>query len=412
MPVPNRDDGMDIRPFVIAAGAVLTSALLTACSGPSAPRAHTTTRPSLPSQATTPTRSTTSTSVTTTGFLAQSASFVTVDVGFVLGVTSCSTGTCLSLMHTVDRGASWVSASPPPTTLGATDTTGVSELHFADAVDGWAFGGSLWATHDGGQEWQAVDIGGPVVAMASGAGVVYALVEPCASAPCTDPGHLYRSPVAQNSWSEVPVVSGQFDRGAVSLVAEGQTVFVLSAYPEPEILGSSDGVHFTALPVPCSAEPEQPGPFAPASLAASDPDDLAVACLGGVAAGSQAKQLYISHDGGHSYQRLPDPPLGGDGAELAMPAPTTVLLGAWSGATQVYRIAPPDSSWTTPLIFGDGGVGVTDLGFVDPAHGAVIHGNALTALPNLSTANPPSGLGTLYLTGDGGAGWQPAPIPR
>jgi hypothetical protein len=287
----------------------------------------------------------------------------------------------------------------------------VSELHFADSVDGWAFGGSLWVTHDGGQEWHQVNLGGPIMAMASGAGIAYALVDPCPSAPCAAPGHLYRSPVGGNSWSEVAGVSGSFDRGSVSLVAEGRTVFVLTAYPDPEVLGSSDGIHFTALTAPCSAEANQPQSAAPATLAASDPDDVAIACLGGVAAGSQPKQLYLSHDGGHTYQRLTDPPMGGDGAELAMPAPTTVLLGASSGATQVYRVAPPDASWTTPLVFNDGGVGVSDLGFVDPVHGALVHGNAIAAIPTLSTANPPSGLGTLYLTDDGGADWSLVPVP-
>jgi len=358
-----------------------------------------------------PPSTTTTTPPTITGFLAQSASFVSADDGFVLGVVSCSTGTCLALRHTVDQGVSWTSLSAPPTTLGSTDTTGVSGLHFADALDGWAFGGTVWATHDGGQNWHAVNVGGPVVAMASGAGVAYALVEPCSSSPCSAPGHLYRSPVDEQSWTEVSGVSGQFDEGSWSLVAEGQTVFVLTPDPNPGILGSSDGIHFAPLTIPCSPETEYPGPILPAALAASDPADVAVACLGGGAAGSQVKEAYISHDGGHTYARLPDPPMEGDGAEVAMPAPTTVLLASSSGATLVYRQAPPDTSWTTPVDFGDGGVGVADLGFVDPSHGALIHGNATVALSILSTPNPPSGLGTLYLTDDGGAHWRLIDVP-
>jgi hypothetical protein len=191
-------------------------------------------------------------------------------------------------------------------------------------------------------------------------------------------------------------------------VAEGQSVFVLAAiYPDPEILGLSDGVHFTELPYPCTSEADQ---TAPSTLAASDPHDVAVACLGEGGAGSEPKQLYISRDAGHTYQRMPDPPIGGDGAELAMPTPTTVLLGASSGDTQVYRLASPNTSWTTAVVFNDGGIGVSDMGFVDPAHGVLVHGNALAALPDLRDGGLPPGLGTLYLTDDGGADWHLVPI--
>jgi hypothetical protein len=387
---------------------ILLGVLPAACAGPGATTETTTSRP-----VTSVSTTTTKPAPTISGFLAQSVSFVTDDDGFVLGVVPCSEGTCLALRHTIDGGVHWTSLSPPPTTLERGGPTGVSELHFADALDGWAIGGSVWATHDGGGSWHAIDIGGQVVAFASGAGVAYALVEPCASAPCLAPGRLYRSAVGEDMWKAVPDVSGRFDAGPSALVVEGRTVFVLETDPDPEILGSSDGVHFAPLTIPCVPEAEESLPIGPASLAASDPADLTVACLGGVAAGSQLKEAFVSHDGGHVYLRLPDPPFVGDGAQLAMPTPTTVLLGATSGATFVNRISPPQTAWTTPVDFGDGGLGLTDLAFVDPSHGAFIHADASSALGFLGQApSPPPDLGTLYLTDDGGAEWHPVPIPR
>ena len=345
------------------------------------------------------------------GFLVQSASFVTADDGFVLGVVACPTGTCLALRHTVDRGASWSSVPAPPTTLDGSGTTGVSDVYFADARDGWAYGSNLWVTHDGASSWHRESLGGRLVAMASGAGEVYALVEPCESAPCIGAGHLYRSPIGQDSWSPVPGISGRYEPGSVSLVAEGRAVFVLSAYPSPEILGSPDGIHFAALNSPCPlATVGEPGSYSPGSLAASGPTHVAVACLGGVGAGNQLKQVYRSEDGGHTYQRLPDPPTGGDGAELAMPAPTTLLLGAVSAATTVYRTEPPAGPWTTAFFTG-GGISLTDLAFVDPAHGAFVYGAANFTLSILSAPNPPPDLGELYLTDDGGATWHSVHIP-
>ena len=66
------------------------------------------------------------------------------------------------------------------------------ELHFANALDGWAFGATLWATDNGARSWHPVNLGGPVVAMASGAGEAYAAVQACrpSSVVCNGTGEL------------------------------------------------------------------------------------------------------------------------------------------------------------------------------------------------------------------------------
>ena len=47
-----------------------------------------------------------------TGFVLQSASFVSPTRGWVLGESPCSTGRCFSLFKTVDAGASWTCLRP------------------------------------------------------------------------------------------------------------------------------------------------------------------------------------------------------------------------------------------------------------------------------------------------------------
>ena len=69
------------------------------------------------------------------------------------------------------------------------------------------------------------------------------------------------------------------ETGQVSLVAKGRTVFLAAAYP-PELFVSTDGLHFSSLPVPCSQSSTGPGPFRPGQLAASSPSDLVLTCLG------------------------------------------------------------------------------------------------------------------------------------
>ena len=129
------------------------------------------------------------------GFLAQSVDFVTADDGFVLGYVRCGKEVCFALRRTLDRGASWLALPAPPFSVGAPDDRALFELHFANTLDGWAFGATLWATDDGARSWHQVDLGGPVVAVASGAGGAYAVVQPCRplSVVCNGPGELYRS---------------------------------------------------------------------------------------------------------------------------------------------------------------------------------------------------------------------------
>jgi hypothetical protein len=355
---------------------------------------------------------TTTTLPTFSGFVAQSASFVTADNGYVLGAVSCGGRICLALRHTTDRGAKWTSLPTPPVGTTASGVTGVTELHFADARNGWAYGNTMWVTHDGARHWRQVNVGGTVDAMVSGAGEAFVLVDPCGFTSCPSRGELLRSPVGRDDWKVVPGVTGRFDQSSpADLVAAGRAVYVLSTDPTPEIFGALDGVHFFPLPVPCQAVPGQgPSSSVPAGLAARTPSDMAVVCLGGPASGQVPKQAYVSVDSGHTYIRVSDPPVAGDGAALVYPSPGTLLLETSSAASGVDRLGIPHGRWSSPLGFSDEGIGSTDLAFVDAGHGVVVHAPFDSALFFLGQPGAPRHLGELYLTNDGGASWHPQPI--
>ena len=97
-----------------------------------------------------PTEST-ATTVNSPRFAATSASFTSTQLGWVLGTSPCGKNLCTSLVHTTDGGNTWRRIPAPPAPVNSSTRTGVSELHFANDIDGYAFGGSaLWVTHDGG----------------------------------------------------------------------------------------------------------------------------------------------------------------------------------------------------------------------------------------------------------------------
>jgi hypothetical protein len=197
------------------------------------------------------------------------------------------------------------------------------------------------------------------------------------------------------------------------LVVEGHAVFLWAAHPEPELLASTNGRRFVSLTVPCGSGSDNGlGPFTIGAMAASDPSDLAVVCLGAPSMQGEAEQIYLSHDGGHTYRRLPDAEVGFAG-ELSMPDPTTLLLtGELPSGTWAYRLSVPHDSWSKSIQFSDQGAGgLSDLAFVDSVHGVFVHGPASIALSLLRLADPPPGLGEVYITDDGGSSWYRLHIP-
>ncbi len=90
------------------------------------------------------------------GFIANAISWISPTQGWVLGAAPCSAGTCADVLGTTDAGSSWhlvgsiAGGLPAPQQSGA---TGVSEIRFATAKVGFAYGPDLWRTADGGKTW-------------------------------------------------------------------------------------------------------------------------------------------------------------------------------------------------------------------------------------------------------------------
>lgn len=269
--------------------------------------------------------------------------------------------------------------------------SGVSQIRFADARNGWAFDPQLYATHDGGATWHAVSLPGSVNALETAGGTAWAVVQaPCGASPaCTTPGALYRASAASGTWQPVAGVSLPPAAGTNEIALHGASVYVFSA---PTLLYSPTGTTLRSLPDPC------PSTFERSGFAASSATNVAVLCVGDPGMGSSTKQVFTSADSGQTYRRIADAPRGGQATGMAAGSASTIALSAASGASEIYLTSGADTTWSTPLRFGDGGQGWSDLGFTDATHGAVIH------------APVPPGQGTVYLTDDGGATWYPVAL--
>lgn len=372
--------------------------------------------------ASTPGTATTSTTAATTttfaggpvpaGFQPQSVTFVSAREGMVLGAAPCAEAPCAAVVaRTTDAGATWRALDAPgaPLVAARSGTAGVSKLRFADDENGWAFGSELWSTHDGGRTWGRVTISGAgpgatVIDLETASGLADALVQTGAGTTGQGTIALYQSPAGSDSWTPVAGVDAT-NAGDGSIVLHGLSGWVLISTSGDGGSGREwktvDGRTFApATPAPCP-----PPAGLPAILAASSNASLAAACAGGVAAGQEQKTVLVSSDGGRTWAATSArPPLGGTLDGLATPDPSTIVLGASSGASWIYASFDGGSSWET--VYTDdksGGIPFADLGFTTTSQGVMIEGIAAISIKNPS--NPSFPPARLLMTTDGGHSW-------
>jgi photosystem II stability/assembly factor-like uncharacterized protein len=99
-----------------------------------------------------------------------------------------------------------------------------------------------------------------------------------------------------------------------------------------------------------------------------------------------------------NYQRVSDPPSGGDFESVAA-SPSNVSIASASGATTIYSSFNNGLTWPTTFLAADGGLGLSDLGFTTATQGVVIHGQV----------QYPQSM-QLLMTRDGGHAWAPVAV--
>jgi photosystem II stability/assembly factor-like uncharacterized protein len=391
---------------------------LAGCSTPSTPSAttHSTTGPltSVPSPtlAPSPTLEPSASSspsppragLTTASVRPESVTFIAPGVGWVLGLSLCHGSPCLRLAKTVDAGRSWGWLSGG--NLSGLSTVIPWHLRFADSQDGWISGPALYATHNAGRTWTRIVFPGfegsigSVEALEAADGRVYAEIAEGFDLNTLGPVVLFVSPTNVDSWHPVSgVTTGPAGYSGDISLAQG--VFWAMLHPAivtaqgnqalSALYRSRDGVTWRREPQPCPSDTV-------AGVAAATSARVFVVCGGGVALGSQLKSAYRSDNGGASYERVADPPFSGD-LEAVAASRTSVSVAVASGGTSLYASFDDGRTWTTTLGFGDGGLGLSELGFTTAMLGVVIHGQIAS----------PESL-QLLMTSDGGHEWNPVAV--
>lgn len=276
-------------------------------------------------------------------FQATSVTFISSSTGWVIGQAGtpgrCYNGNiCTSMARTDDAGKTWSGAVAPGT--GAPDgDTGVSQIRFLNFNDGWAFGPALWATHDGGQIWTQIPLGGRrVLSLETVGHAAFAVVARCAG---IGPGFaagcirfwLYSSPASSDSWRPVPGVAdvsatrgsagpGPAGGGSAALVltqAQGYWYRPDGTLFSGPVTGTAPWTAVGSSPLPCGPGAAQAdGRPSGGQLAASTAGDLTLACPGSGQSGAGQQEItYASSDGGQTWQRQGSLTIDGTATSLA-----------------------------------------------------------------------------------------------
>lgn len=385
-------------------GALIAAITISACNsaaGPSTtgqptsvipPAAATTGLPSAASLP--PSESVAPTGGSPSGFAPSAVTFVSASDGWVLGTASCSTGSCIRVLQTGDGGRTWseTSAPPAPPSLGV-GQPGVHSIRFANRLDGWVFWFGLWSTHDGGATWHEVHILGlpadSTAALETANGVVTAL-----GFDGQGSVRIAASPVDRDAWElirpAVDVGAGPVPNPILVLV--GNAGWFLEV--DRAVIGGARlaGGSWQTWKPPCLDA------NGPAVLAATTADDVDVVCDEGVwgppPAGTPiGERLFVSHDGGRSFDPVSTPVPLHVAAAAMRNASELDLAGTLDGRAVIYATSDGGRTWRETFR-GQSNEQFSYLGFTTPTHGVAI----VTA---------ENGGGRLLMTRDAGRSWTP-----
>ena len=325
------------------------------------------------------------------GFRPLSVTFVGPSLGAVLGRAGrCGPGPCTAMAGTHDYGTNWTEIAAPP--AGPPDgAAGVSQVRFFNAKNGWAYAPALYATHDGGESWHAINTKGRrVVDLSTVGDRAFAVL----ASGCTGTGaqfasgctrfRLFSTPKSADRWQSVPGASGTglAAPGGLQLTGQGGYLIVGGRlYAGPVTAG-----RWHLVP----PSPSTPGclkDHAPheVRLIAPNLDALYLTC--GSTQGTVSLGLYVSRDRGYSWRSLPHVPVAADAATSLATSPAGPLILAsktglyYSGDARAWRKA------RGPVPAG----GFSFAGMTTSSNGVAV---AAAPVP------------AVYITTDGGLSWR------
>lgn len=364
------------------------------------------------------------------GFRSNSITWLSSDLGWVLGSARCITTTspdsapqtnktCSYVIGTTNGGKTWSligSVDATIATIGQSGEEGVTEIRFATREVGFVFGPELLRTTNGGRSWTSLPIpgGGKQVSnLVANSHRVYAVVSQCrwaSSGPSAQQSYTFwrTAKLTGRVWTRISLnmapAKGMYNSGA-DVALYGETVYVLRSTEnnegtivENKFYASTDGLHFSVRPDPCDTAEL----FSLIQAVPTSATDVALLCEGEASMGLSSKSVFRSTNTGKTDHSAGTPPADGDYAELAVSSSGNLAVSADFGASWIYINDTHKTTWSTAAELGDGGLGWNDIVYVTNKEAWIVRAPA-DDIYRLAPAQ-------IFVTNDGGGHWTVATL--
>jgi hypothetical protein len=211
-----------VKRLIVTLIVAVAAAVLSSCSSTSHPKATTTTV-----HTTTPTSkpATTTTLASKPAALVDDLTWISPTQGWALVDTpKCGQPTCTEVLGTSDGGGTWtrVGTIPAPSNCATCGLTGVSQIRFATALDGYAYDPGFFTSTDGGVTWTPQS--GPYVVALEPVGSNVMRIS-FTQTGCPGPCDLavQSAPVGSAAWQ---TLTGPFESDSVQLVRQANEAYV------------------------------------------------------------------------------------------------------------------------------------------------------------------------------------------
>lgn len=270
-------------------------------------------------------------------------------------------------------------------------------------LDGYVFGPNLYTTHDGGATWHKVTLPGApssfgVLSLETNGASTYLIAgDPNTAVPAAD--ILYTSTAKADNF--VKLSNPAFQAGWQPTVTANPYGAVIAANDNEgdlffQATGTSSWKHIN--PDCLSGIPTNPAVAMASPAPGENVPQLILACGGDAGAGTQQKTIVKTSDLSTFTIAQSEPPLGGILGSIASPNGKTIAVSASSGATFLYLSTNGGSSWQTVINNPSfGGAPIHDLGFTNNSQGFAIEGDA---------TQPGTVSSEFLMTRDGGLKWE------
>lgn len=338
---------------------------------------------------------------------ANSITWVSPSQGWVLGQWACAKGSskvCTQVLGTVNDGKTWKLLSTLPVTIaaarpGGVFITGISDITFANARDGWVYGSSImYRTANGGKTWTAMRLPGggkqmyQIVPAAAG---FYGMTSACpkvANPECEAKGlSLWKIGLTGSTWTKLyhtlpfNVPSGAY------LTALGKTVYLVDGdmmtLGKGTFLVSTDsGARFAARTSPCSTGSPEYSEMTEA--VPQNATTVFMLCVGNPGLSRAMMSVYKSSNNGktdHFDGQITSPGIApfawGIQAQLAVSPTGNLAVAASSDGTFMY-IKVNKTSWEMRIGFSEvASPGWNDLAWITGTEAWAVYSPVYTPVP-------------------------------